>query len=108
MKFSKEPYKIATNTKKSTKVVMVDTVGMVLKDTGIAYRKQDQRGRYILDHLASGYYITTLEGSETFAKRMCCELAKVMDFNKSRKELSTKENKIIVKTLIAKMKGNTQ
>ena len=103
MNFSKQPYKIATGNVKLP--VMVETVGMVLKDTGIAYRKQDQRGRYIIDHLPSGFYITMLSGSETIAKRMCCELAKVMDFTKSQKELSTKENKIIINKLISKVKG---
>lgn len=103
MRFSKQPYKIATKTGKKFK--MVDTVGMVLKDSGVAYRKQDTRGHYVIDHLASGYYITTIQGSETLARRMCCELAKVMDFTKSQKELNTKGNKIIVNETIKQVKG---
>ncbi len=107
MKFSKEPYKIATGSKKNLlDLVMIDTVGMVLKGTGIAYRKQDQRGQYVIDHVPSGHYITKLEGSEQLARKMCVELSKTLDFTNPFNTLHTKENKMIVnKTIERVQKG---
>ena len=104
MKFSKKPYKIATRPHKGRTPIMMDTVGMVLEDTGIAYRKQE-RGEYTIDHLQSGHYITTVQGSETLAKRICCELAKLMDFTKSKRELTTKDSKKIITEVITNLKG---
>lgn len=103
MRFSKQPYKIVNKVGKGFK--MADTVGQVLTGTGIAYRKQD-RGQYVIDHVPSGYYIIKIEGSEALARLMCFELSRCgIDFTKSQKEVSTKENKIIVKAVIFNIKG---
>ena len=100
MKFSKEPYKIATGSKKNLlDLVMIDTVGMVLKGTGIAYRKQDQRGQYVIDHVPSGHYIAKVQGSEVLARRMCVELSKALDFSQGKGVLVNKENRLIVKNV---------
>jgi hypothetical protein len=108
MKFSKEPYKIATKPVKGRTPVMIGTVGMVLKGTGIGYRKQDQRGEYIIDHLPSGHYIAKLTGSEQLAKKMCVELAKTLSFILPLDELLTKENKVIVYKTIENVKKGIQ
>jgi hypothetical protein len=100
MKFSKEPYKIATRPVTGKTPVMINTTGMVLKGTGIAYRKQDQRGEYIIDHLPSGHYIAKITGSEQLAKKLCIELAKTLNFILPLDTLLTKENKKLVQSTI--------